>query len=102
MRQGWTANGKPFSLMTAPATTGTSGFWMGKSRPFGTVATACNCRPAEFLTLLNPTRPGVPVKSLKAKLLDATDGARAAAVVTEGSLRLKIVLNSFLAGRACL
>ena len=36
-----------------------------------------------FLTLLNPTRPGVPVKSLKAKLLDATDGARAAAVVTE-------------------
>jgi hypothetical protein len=38
--------------------------------------------PAEFLTLLNPTRPGVPVKSLKAKLLDATDGARAAAVVT--------------------
>lgn len=38
--------------------------------------------PAEFLTLLNPTRPGVPVKSLKAKLLDATEGARAAAVVT--------------------
>jgi hypothetical protein len=38
--------------------------------------------PAEFLTLLNPTRPGVPVKSLKAKLLNATDGARAAAVVT--------------------
>jgi hypothetical protein len=38
--------------------------------------------PAEFLTMLNPTRPGVPQKSLKAKLLDATEGARAAAVAT--------------------
>ena len=37
---------------------------------------------AEFLTLLAPTRPGVPVKGLKARLLDATDGARAAEVVT--------------------
>lgn len=37
---------------------------------------------AEFLTLLNPTRPGAQVKSLKAKLLDASDGARSAAVVT--------------------
>jgi hypothetical protein len=38
---------------------------------------------AEFLTLLNPTRPGAQVKSLKAKLLDATDGARSAAVETD-------------------
>ena len=38
--------------------------------------------PAEFLTLLNPTRPEVPVKSLEAKLLDSVDGARAAEVVT--------------------
>jgi hypothetical protein len=38
--------------------------------------------PAEFLALLNATRPGVPVKGLKAKLLDSTEGARAAEVVT--------------------
>lgn len=38
--------------------------------------------PAEFLTLLAPTRPGVPVNSFQAKLLDTTAGARAAEVIT--------------------